>query len=185
MSKKSGVALEQLKLRRVSRLLYYYALSTKQGVVSLSANQISKVALLSVDESTNNMHRIGAHMKDGCKCRISRGKLEITFDVGAPNQVRHIFDYWVKVHEKRKSTKLTSDRRRKVQARLNERYTARDIKLGIDGILCSRFHVDGGYTDLTNICMSGSKLERFMELGKKQRIVRRKGILGHMSKVTS
>lgn len=124
-------------------------------------------------------------MGKGCACVVMDNKLHITFQTAVPNQVKHIFDYWVHTHRKSRVTKLTSDRRSKIQARLNERYTVRDIKLAIDGILCSSFHVDGGYTDIINVCGTGAKLERCMELGRHTKIVRRQGILGHMSKVSS
>lgn len=172
-------------MRRIARLLYYFALAQKSDVVMLSVACISKVALIDHNETRSNMYRMGSMMGEGCKCRVITAGLEITFSTGAPNRVKHVFEYWVKKHGKRNSTKLTSDRRRKVQARLNDGYTVQDMKRGIDGILCSVFHVDNGYTDLTHVCAGGAKLDRFMSLANKRKIVRGKGILGHMHKVTS
>jgi hypothetical protein len=84
-----------------------------------------------------------------------------------PDQVRRAFDHWLErrsqLHGKRASgTKLTTDRRRKISARLRE-YGLEDVLHAIDGMLASQWHVDNDQTDIELACRSGSKLERFRD----------------------
>lgn len=90
-------------------------------------------------------------------------------------RVSEVFDYWARElgHER---AKLTSDRRRKVSARLAEGYTVAQLKAAIDGIKNSPHHMgknDQGvvYDDLELICRSGSHVERFAAM-KARKVVR-------------
>ena len=73
------------------------------------------------------------------------------------------FTYW---QEKcgHPQAKLTTDRRRKIAARLREGYTEADIRKAIDGAARAAFVNDDGkrFDDIELICRSGSKLESFM-----------------------
>lgn len=83
--------------------------------------------------------------------------------------VRRAFDRWLNVMGKNpKTTKLTPERRRAIQARLKEGYTVDRIMRAIDGCANSDFHMARGehqhgrrFNDLTLICRSGSKIEEF------------------------
>jgi len=85
-------------------------------------------------------------------------------------QVRQVFDHWVRVRGKDpKRVQLTTDRKRKIEARLRERYSVADICAAIDGVARSPHHCgenDTGqvWDDLTLICRSGSKLEMFRDM---------------------
>jgi uncharacterized phage protein (TIGR02220 family) len=77
-----------------------------------------------------------------------------------------IFDYWVDVMNKNKTTKLTAKRKSVVSARLKDGYKVSEIKSAIDGCAKSAFHMGDNnngtvYDDLTLICRSGDKLEHF------------------------
>ena len=85
----------------------------------------------------------------------------------SPNDaVREVFDYWRQVMGKNNLTKLTKERRNKIQTRLKEGYNVDQIKQAIDGCAQSPFHMgknDAGtlHDDLELICRNGSKLEWF------------------------
>ena len=80
---------------------------------------------------------------------------------------RTIFDYWCQVMKKSGNAKLTAERKKLIQARLNDGYTVDQIKQAIDGCAKSDFHMarDGKNTtvfdDLTLICRNGANLEKF------------------------
>lgn len=98
-----------------------------------------------------------------------------TMIVGAPlesTDVRTVFAHWVDVMGKNpKTTKLTPERRRVVQARLKEGYSVEFICTAVYGCESSDFHMARGehrggkrFNDLTLICRNGSTLERFEEM---------------------
>lgn len=81
-------------------------------------------------------------------------------------QVKEIFTYW-QIALNHPTAKLTDDRRRRIEARLREKYTVEEIKSAIDGCAASPFHRgenDKGqvFDDLELICRNGSKLESFI-----------------------
>lgn len=85
------------------------------------------------------------------------------------NQVSEIFEHW-KARLKHPNAKLTSERRRLVEARLKkDGYTVDQIKQAIDGCSRSVFHQGGNqhgtiYDDLSLICRDGTHLERFIAI---------------------
>lgn len=98
---------------------------------------------------------------------------ETVAEVPAPKsltpQVREVFDYWQRRLGK-KAAKLTSDRISKIQARLREGYTVKQIKVAVDSLASSAWHrgendKSRAFDDITLICQSGSKLEGFIEMG--------------------
>jgi hypothetical protein len=93
-------------------------------------------------------------------------------------EIREVFDYWVKVSGKARA-KLTSDRRIKVRARLKDGYAVDDLKSAIRGNAAGAYVAANGhkYNDLTLICRSGSHVERYMSLDTGQGDVRSK-VLG-------
>jgi hypothetical protein len=78
--------------------------------------------------------------------------------------VRDLFDYW-RDRCNHPTAKLGADRRGKIQARLNEGYTAEQIRRAIDGAARGAFVNDDGkrFDDIELICRRGNKLEDFME----------------------
>jgi len=81
-------------------------------------------------------------------------------------QVKEVFTYWQNTlgHP---TAKLTDERKRKIEARLREKYTVEQIKQAIDGCAASPFHRgenDKGqvFDDVELICRTGSKLEGFI-----------------------
>ena len=83
------------------------------------------------------------------------------------SQVREVFDHWVsKLGKDPQRTKLTADRRRKVQARLRDGYGVERLKRAVDGLASSSFHLgenDQGrrYDDISLVCRNGEKVEQF------------------------
>lgn len=81
--------------------------------------------------------------------------------------VSRIFSYWQSTLD-HPTAKLTTERRRKVEARLKEGYSVEQIIQAIDGCAASPFHRgqnDTGqvWDDLELICRNGSKLEGFLK----------------------
>lgn len=90
----------------------------------------------------------------------------------AHDDVREIFEFWRTTFGKSDTTKLTPERREKVKARL-KKYSAADVKLAIENVAASAFHVENGYVDLRMICASDSKLEEYRdELPKRRNGIR-------------
>jgi hypothetical protein len=81
-----------------------------------------------------------------------------------------LFDLWVEtVGRDPKRTRLTAQRRKKIQARLAEGYTVAEIEAAIRGVVLSGWHMGDNeqrtrYDDLTVICRDGSQVERFAGL---------------------
>lgn len=93
------------------------------------------------------------------------GKEETSTAGEAPAMVaRRLFTYWQETC-KHPTAKFTTDRRRRVEARLREGYTEDEIRKGIAGAGARPFVNDSGkaFDDLELICRSGSKLESFIE----------------------
>jgi hypothetical protein len=82
------------------------------------------------------------------------------------DSVRAVFDHWA---TKRAATtrtpvarlKLTAERRRKIQARLREGYTADDLQLAIDGIFATPFNVEKGFLDVELACRDAAHVDRY------------------------
>jgi uncharacterized protein YdaU (DUF1376 family) len=96
----------------------------------------------------------------------TEGKKHTSRDSSLSGAVNEVFSYWCTAMGKNSLTKLTKDRRGKIEARLKEGYNVDHIKQAIDGCTRSPHHMgtnDAGtvYDDLTLICRSGSKLEWF------------------------
>lgn len=97
---------------------------------------------------------------------------------GHGEAVQEVFSYWCQVMGKNSLTKLTKDRKAKIEARLKEGYNVDHIKQAIDGCASSPHHMgqnDAGtvYDDLTLICRTGSKLEWFAKsVGSKQPVTK-------------
>lgn len=85
--------------------------------------------------------------------------------------LRRVFDRWVEVTGRDATrTRLTGQRRKKLEARLREGYSEEELLAAVNGITRSQFHMgmnDSGtrYDDLTVICRDGSQVERFAALG--------------------
>lgn len=85
--------------------------------------------------------------------------------------VRKVFAHWCKVMEKRPNTRLTTERRRSIQARLKAGYTVEYLCRAIDGCAASDFHMNRGkeatgkrFNDLTLIFRNDTKCEEFNEM---------------------
>lgn len=95
--------------------------------------------------------------------------LSITTDVRS-DAVQEVFEHWIAATKRDpKRTKLTTDRRRKVNARLGEGYTVDDLKAAVDGNMLSDFHVENGYTDLVHALKSGANVDKFSADARERR----------------
>ncbi len=89
---------------------------------------------------------------------------------GPSSDVLRVFERWVLASGRDLArTRLTTQRRRKVEARLKEGYSVNEILAAIEGVQRSPFHQganDTGtrYDDLTVICRDGAQVERFADL---------------------
>jgi hypothetical protein len=89
---------------------------------------------------------------DNAKPQLRNGKID------------ELFAYWQQQcgHP---HAKLTPERKKKVEARLNQGYTFDQIKSGIDGAANNPPHDDDSsvvYDDLVSVCRNGGQLERYI-----------------------
>lgn len=77
--------------------------------------------------------------------------------------VRDCFAYW-QDRCNHSQAKLTTDRRRKIEARLREGYTVEQIRAGIDGAARAAFVGENGvrHDDIELICRNATKLDSFI-----------------------
>jgi hypothetical protein len=78
--------------------------------------------------------------------------------------IQALFDYWrLSCRAGRKTVKLGEKRRKVIQARLREGYTAGQLRRAIDGAVVGAFEKDGKrYDDLELICRDEVKLDSFI-----------------------
>ena len=81
-------------------------------------------------------------------------------------EVREVYEHWLAerllTDPKARSPKLDRKRADAVRRQLASGTTIADLKRAVTGCLRSKFHVDGGHTDLTLICRDDSHVERFI-----------------------
>lgn len=86
---------------------------------------------------------------------------------GSPGKgkgIKPLFIYW-KERCNHPHAKLTSERQRRIRARLDEGYSEEQVRKAIDGAARAAFVNEQGkrFDDIELICRNGSKLESFME----------------------
>jgi len=84
--------------------------------------------------------------------------------------VTRVFQHWAKARAQVTgctvaSLKLTAERRRKVQARLRDGYTADQLCQAIDGMMATPFNVEKGFNDLELACRDASHVDRYLQGG--------------------
>lgn len=85
-----------------------------------------------------------------------------------------MFDYWASRRSQVTgcsiaTLKLSKARQTKIRARLREKYTVDDLKLGVDGVFSLDFNVREGHTDIELVCREASKLDRYIAAAKKNK----------------
>jgi hypothetical protein len=85
--------------------------------------------------------------------------------------VRKVFHHWCTVMGKRPNTRMTPERRQKIQQRLKSGYTVEYLCRAIDGCASSDFHMNRGrdatgkrFNDLTLIFRNDTKTEEFHDM---------------------
>lgn len=117
-------------------------------------------------ELAAELRRIACKLDDGRPAPEARQADQAAAKASA---VRQVFEHWIRATGRNpKTTKLTPDRKTKVEARLREGYTVADILRAIEGLAASPFHRGENqqgtrYDDLALLCRSGSKLESFRD----------------------
>jgi hypothetical protein len=85
---------------------------------------------------------------------------------GLAAQVSEVFEYWAErrkaVLPKARAPKLDPKRAGKIRARLRDGYTVAELKQAVDGMLGSRFNVEGGHTDVELCCRDSAHVDRYM-----------------------
>ena len=83
-----------------------------------------------------------------------------------PDVVRDVFNHWLAGWERTfgrgRKPILDKHRRRKIQARLAEKFTAEDLKKAIDGLWGSSWYIENRRTDIELICRDAEHVERFL-----------------------
>lgn len=78
--------------------------------------------------------------------------------------IRQLFAYW-QLRCEHPRAQLTPERRKAINARLDQNYTVEDIRRGIDGAAANPPRSDDmtvTYDDLVSICRNGAQLERYV-----------------------
>jgi uncharacterized phage protein (TIGR02220 family) len=81
-------------------------------------------------------------------------------------EIRDVFDYYVHRLDKASTYKLTGERKRKVNARLDEGYSVTDLQSAIDGV-CNDEWAErrrSGNDDLSIVCRDATHVDRFLAL---------------------
>jgi len=99
--------------------------------------------------------------------------------------IREVFDYWVKARERvlkargqlRKQQPIHLDkanRRKKINARLEEGYSVEDLKRAVLGCLGNDYNVEGGYIDIALICRNSQKVEQYIAwFNKRKKVIQK------------
>lgn len=81
--------------------------------------------------------------------------------------VGRIFDRWAEMlmlnDPDTTRRKLTPERRKHIRARLQD-YSESDLLDAVEGIFCSKFHVDGKHTDIASCFSNSTKVDRFLAI---------------------
>lgn len=111
--------------------------------------------------------------KDLCEVETSPGSTLEQMSSSAnkvSNTVLDIFNYWVQVMGKNKTTtQLTTKRKKNISARLKDGYTVEQIKQAVNGCRDDPFSMGANdrnkpFNDIELICRTGEKLESFLEV---------------------
>lgn len=178
MTKRSSTTEKLARVR--ARFLYVYAQQQarkrgKPGVRVPASWICAKLECSELDwqRAATDMMR---HFPSDVVVELKPGGMRLEWPgTDLSESVRVVFDFWVETmgrHPKR--TKLTGDRRAKIQARLRDGYGVEQLKAAILGCAHSGWHMGENpkgkeYNDLTLIMRSGSKLEGFMREGLKSK----------------
>lgn len=88
-------------------------------------------------------------------------------DAPASDPEREVYEHyltgWRQVIHGNRPPKFSPERRRKVRARLAEKWSVADLKLAVDGLWCSQWHIDEGQTDLELVCRDTKHVEQFLD----------------------
>lgn len=95
----------------------------------------------------------------------SDGSVESKDQANARN-AREVYAHWVAQRQAvlpdAMAPMFNDKRRRAVQARLREGFTVEQLKRAVEGMLCTAFNVEKGFTDLELCCRDASHVERFI-----------------------
>ena len=85
------------------------------------------------------------------------------------DDVRHIFDHWCSAMGKRKSAKMTSDRRTKIQARLRDGYSVADLEQAITNAAADSWTMGDNdrhkaFNDITTLFKGGASVDRYLDM---------------------
>ncbi len=80
------------------------------------------------------------------------------------SEIRDVLEHWALQCYPDRKPKFTPNRRARVRARLNERYTVEDLKKAVDGCALSEWHYANKKRDIELICRDGSHVEAFIDL---------------------
>jgi hypothetical protein len=88
-------------------------------------------------------------------------------DAPASDPEREVYEHylagWRRVIHGNRLPKFSTERRRKVRARLAEKWSVADLKLAVDGLWHSQWHIDNGQTDLELVCRDTKHVEQFLD----------------------
>jgi len=85
----------------------------------------------------------------------------INREIPEESEVQEALNYWRKKTRRTQAVDYTASRTAIARARLREGYTVAQLKLAVDRMMESEFHINGGYTD-TSHCWKQERIERWL-----------------------
>jgi len=157
-----------------ARVLYYYALSKEKLTVQVSFRNLAKLWCLPTDASDTVRAvalRVAEEMPATAILRVN-GVSATLFLQGSEEEqerAREVWEHWkMKVSPKTRAL-FQGARKSAVIARLRDGRTVEELKLAIDGLAASDFHMKGGHNDLELVCRNDVKLTSFLRRGEEFR----------------
>ena len=150
--------LEQLELRSMCALR-----GTELGtlITVLNFNDYPDPETYRAEPGTE----LGTQLEQQRNNRKKEKKENTTISSSYSDEAVEVFDYWQDRRAELPHThpaQPTVKRLSKVQARLNDGFSVKDLQRAVDGCLSNSFNVERGYYDLELICRNDTKVTQYL-----------------------
>jgi hypothetical protein len=150
-----------------ARALFYFASSTGKEVVAVSRANVSRMLEL---EAWHEVYDVAAALPDDIKVKATASGLVLTMKQAASTgseDVRRVFEYWRSRTGRGQRVRLTSKRRRHINARLKT-FSAEELCRAVDGLMRSDWHTGQNpsgvtYTEISHVFGNEERTERFLQ----------------------
>jgi hypothetical protein len=175
----STISLQKTSTRLLALFLISYASEYENGLIPDSVTEISR---------RSNLNK--AQVQYGLESLISSGFLERAASTGLANgykkakpldkrdieieknppvvppgddDVRKVFDHWLKARAKPSRTRLTDNRRRRIKARLKT-FSADELTQALDAVALDPWEERARHDDLTQLFRNDEHVEKWLSL---------------------